>query len=148
MCCDGITRFMISSMSQLHKVERVGTMPGRSRMTNLRTLHRFLQCAHYCNLAMQLASAEAACISSTCQLPSLVQFECIAGSIPKRKAAKSFEGSAHHEIAIFYMVSQEAGEGLEDLAHGAVADDDDALTLEALGEVRGIHRVQVARVWL
>ena len=46
------------------------------------------------------------------------------------------------------MLSQQAGEGLEDLAHGAVADDDDALTLEALGEVRGIHRVQVARVWL
>ena len=46
------------------------------------------------------------------------------------------------------MVGQQAGEGLEDLAHGAVSDDDDALPREALGEVRGVHPVQVAGVGL
>ena len=57
-------------------------------------------------------------------------------------------GAAHHEVAVCHMVGQQAGEGLEDLAHGAIADDDEALPREALGEVRGVHPVQVAGVGL
>ena len=74
MCCNGVMRFISSNMSRLHKLETI-TMPGKLCTTNPRALHNSSQCAHYWILTMQLVSAEAACISSMHQLPSLVQHE-------------------------------------------------------------------------
>ena len=65
-----------------------------------------------------------------------------------KSTVKSTEGGTHHEVAIGHMVGEQAGEGLEDLAHGAVADDDDALPLEALREIGGVHGVQLAGIGL
>ena len=77
---------------------------------------------------------------------------CTAGSSLEgdhvKSTLKSTEGGTHHEVAIGHMVGEQAGEGLEDLAHGAVADDDDALPLEALREIGGVHGVQLAGIGL
>lgn len=50
----------------------------------------------------------------------------------------------HHKVAVHHLLMEEASQGLEHLSHGAVSNNDHALSCQALREVAGVHGMEIA----